>query len=141
MLKKFDSSDLQIAAKYIQEVYSNPTWNEKWTLERAKRRIKYFTSSLASLSYTIQSENEIIGFLFGRIDVIAEDDIFYLDELFIHPAFQKKGHGFAALQQLETELRAINISRIELHTITDDIRFYNKCGYTNSAYIHFEKKL
>lgn len=140
-LEKFDSSNLETAAEYIQKVYSNPTWGENWTLERAKKRVKYITSNFTSLAYTIKKEEDIVGFMFGKLDIIGEDDIFYLDELFINPSFQRKGYGLQALNKLETELRDRNINKIELHTIDDDVKFYNKCGYTKSPYIHFEKKL
>lgn len=56
----------------LQETYKQPPWEENWTLERAKMRVDYFTSGIATLSFKVVNEKETIGYVFARKDIIAE---------------------------------------------------------------------
>lgn len=140
-LFKYKLDDKTNAIKALIETYVQPPWEEKWTEDRVEKRIEYFTTGKASLSYRIDNDGVTVGFIFGRKEIIAQKDIFYLDELFIHPDYQRKGYGRLALNCLEKELLSIGISSIELHTIKEDVGFYTKVGYKRSELILFEKKI
>jgi GNAT superfamily N-acetyltransferase len=140
-LVSYSLDDKKTAAEILVETYAREPWNEKWTIERAEKRIVFFTTGEATRSYKILYDDEMVGFLFGRMDLIAEKDIFYLDELFISPNHQRKGYGRLALECLEMELKSNGVTSIELHTIEEDVGFYTKVGYKRSDLILFEKEI
>lgn len=140
-LRACTEEDIPHAANLMRLVYSEPPWNEKWQPERALRRIKTFMSGSASRAYAMIVETATVGYLFGRIDVAMKGDIFYVNEMFVNPGYQRQGCGSMALAQLTGELKKANVSRIELHTISEDISFYEKNGFSPSSFHYLEKEI
>lgn len=140
-LRACTEDDIPNAAQLMCTVYSAPPWNEKWKLDRAHKRITAFLSGINARGYAMIVETEIVGYLFGRIDLAMKDDVFYVEEMFVHPGYQRKGCGSMALAQLQTELKNTNVTKIELHTISEDISFYEKNGFSPSSYLYLEKKI
>lgn len=140
-LQKCGKADIPAAAQMMCTVYAEPPWSEKWQLDRAEKRIAGFLSGDYRRGYAMILERDPIGYLFGRIDLTAKNDIFYVDELFVHPRYQRKGSGSMAMVHLAQELKKEGISRIELHTISEDVSFYEKNGFVKSSYRYLEKKI
>lgn len=134
-------SDIVIAARLMCEAYKEPPMCEEWQMERALKRISYFISGASARGYAMISETEIIGFLFGRLDITVNGDVFYVNEIFVHPGYQRKGCGSLALSRLKEELKPTGVTRIELHTISEDISFYEKNGFAPSSYLYLEKEI
>ena len=140
-LRQCDKSDVTSAAQMLCIVYSELPQNESWQLDRAEKRIEMYISGEGRRGYALTMENETIGYLFGRKDFLADKDVFYVDELFVHPRYQRKGCGSLAMGELERELKKEGVSRIELHPIADDISFYKKNGFSTSSYVYLEKEI
>lgn len=134
-------SDITSAARLMCEAYNQPPWNEEWQMERALRRISYFMSGVNTRGYAMLVERDTVGYLFGRLDVTMKGDVFYVEEIFVHPNYQRKGCGSMALGQLADELKTTGVNRIELHTISEDISFYEKNGFSPSSHKYLEKEI
>ena len=141
ILKQCGTDDIKEAAQMMSFVYSQAPQNENWPIARAEARIGMYLSGEGRRGYAFTMENETIGYLFGRKDFTAEREVFYVDELFVHPRYQRKGCGSMAMSELERELRREGVSRIELHPIADDISFYKKNGFATSSYVYLEKNI
>ena len=122
-------------------VYAEPPYNENWPLERAEKRIAAYMSGSNCKGYALIVETQVIGFLFGRIIIGAKCSNFYVDEIFVHPNYQRKGCGSMALNALRDELKKDGICKIELHTLSEDVSFYEKNGFTKFPYTNMEKIL
>ncbi|MBP8640888.1 MAG: GNAT family N-acetyltransferase [Oscillospiraceae bacterium] len=140
-LRACDKSDIPNAAQMLCRVYAEAPYNENWPLERAEKRIASYLSGSNCRGYSLIVETQVIGFLFGRILVGAKCSNFYVDEIFVHPNYQRKGCGSMALNALHEELKKDCIFKIELHTLTEDVSFYEKNGFVRSAYANMEKAL
>ena len=140
-LRACDQSDIPNAAQMLCRVYAGAPWNENWSLERAEKRISSYLSGSHLKGYALIIETQIIGYLFGRIITAAECNSFYVDEIFVHPHYQRKGCGTMALNALQEELQKDGICKIELHTIAEDANFYEKNGFTKTSYVNLEKVL
>ena len=141
ILRQCEKDDIIPAAQMLCLVYGESPENERWSIDRAKKRIDMYLSGEGRRGYAFTMENETIGYLFGRKDFAADKDVFYVDELFVHPRYQRKGCGSMAMSELERELRREGVSRIELHPIADDISFYKKNGFATSSYVYLEKNI
>lgn len=140
-LRDCTKEDIPEAAQMMCAVYAEPPFNERWQYERAEKRITAFLSGIGAKGYSLNIETQVIGYLFGRKDITAKGDVFYVQELFVNPAYQRKGAGSMAIDQLKDELRKEGVRKIELHTLSEDISFYEKNGFKPSSYLYLEKDI
>ncbi|MGI5984833.1 MAG: GNAT family N-acetyltransferase [Clostridiales bacterium] len=140
-LRACDKSDIPKAAQMLCRVYAEAPYKENWPLDRAEKRITSYMSGSHSRGYALIVETQIVGYLFGRIITAAKSNHFYVDEIFVHPNYQRKGCGSMALNALPGELKKENIEKIELHTLSEDASFYEKNGFTKSPYVNMEKTI
>lgn len=138
---KFNEKYIEKAALALVNTYLQDPWNEKWTINSARRRIEIFISNPNAFSYIIENNQNIVGYIFGHKDIMSDGDVALIDELFILPEFQTNGYAKRALELLCQIFKEENINKIELYTIVEDLRFYNKCGFEKNNYIHCEKQL
>lgn len=138
-LRACDKDDIPNAAQILCRVYAEPPFSENWPLDRAEKRITSYFSGSNFRAYALIVETQVIGYLFGRIITGAKYNNFYVDEIFVHPNYQRKGCGSMALNALHDELNKDCIAKIELHTLREDASFYEKNGFSRSNYVNMER--
>ena len=97
-LSKTKRFELKTISQIYLEEMSKPPYNEKWTLRKAKEKMKFFLKFYDL--YTIQVEKEIIGFIVINPKFMCPGEVAFGEELVIKESFQKKGIGKEIMEKI-----------------------------------------
>lgn len=123
-----EKGDIPALARAMASAYAEAPWNERWTQARAERRVSAILGNYQALGLVAEEGGEIVGGLLGHVDPYAEEDFFFVSELFVVPDRKRKGVGRRLLAELEPALEARGVRVVQLISIDDNAPFYRKCG-------------
>lgn len=124
----YKEADIEGLASAMSKAYSEEPWNEQWNQERAVRRVQAILGNYQSIGLVAEDDGVIVGGLLGFVDPYADEDFFYVSEIFVVPEYKKHGIGKNLLKELEEEIKKQGISVIQLMSIEPNEVFYGKCG-------------
>lgn len=126
--RMYKESDIEGLAIAMSKAYSEEPWNEQWSSERAVRRVQAIVGNYQSIGLVAEDEGVIVGGLLGFVDPYADEDFFYVSEIFVVPELKKQGIGRNLIRKLEEEIKERGISVVQLMSIEPNEVFYGKCG-------------
>ena len=126
--RMYKESDIEGLATAMSKAYSEEPWNEQWSSERAVRRVQAIVGNYQSIGLVAEDEGVIVGGLLGFVDPYADEDFFYVSEIFVVPEYKKQGIGRNLIRKLEEEIKKRGISVVQLMSIEPNEVFYGKCG-------------
>lgn len=129
---EFQEAYLDEIVKFYLEHYNSE--GGTWTYEKAYKRIHQITSMEDSMVLQQFEDGQLVGFLMGCFKEFDDSRGFYIEEILVSSAFQRKGYGSDLLRHLKAVLEQENCDWIELLTTTGEQhqRFYSRNGYTRS---------
>ncbi|MCR5122960.1 MAG: GNAT family N-acetyltransferase [Ruminococcus sp.] len=125
IVKKEDTDGL---AKAMSLAYSEEPWNENWSEEKAVKRVQAILGNYQAFGIAAADNEQILGAVLGHVDPYAEEDFFFVSELFVVPEYKKRGIGRQLISELEILLKEKGINVIQLISIDYNDNFYHKCG-------------
>ncbi len=132
-IKQINQNDIAGLAEAMAAAYSEEPWDEKWSQEKAERRIRAILGNFEAMGLAAFDDGKIIGAILGYVDPYAEEDFFFVSELFVIPEKKKQGLGKQLLAELEKALKEKKVSVVQLISIDYNESFYKKCGLNRDA--------
>lgn len=123
-----NENDYKQLAIAMGKAYSEAPWNENWTSKKAIRRVKAILMNFESLGIAAIEDGQFVGGALGYVDPYADEDFFFVSELFVIPEKKKHGIGRQLLDELKEKLKEKEIGVMQLISIDSNLKFYEKCG-------------
>ena len=128
-IEALTQSHLDECANLIVSTFNAGPWNDRWTLDRAKKALTW-TLEVPGFLGLVSLDDEVLGFVTGYREPDDVRDVFYLNALCVRLGMQGSGVGSRLLEHLKDELEMSGVSTIYLitHKDTPAESFYKKNG-------------
>lgn len=142
MIRSFSQTNLQKCCELYINVFNAPPWNDEWTNETAHTYLKELTDHKRFLGFTLWTNEQLTGAVFAHMKNHYRGDEIYIDELFISPDHQRKGHGMLLMDEVEKYAKENSFISVTLLTGVKKpaFNFYEKRGYKHLDYLAFMYK-
>jgi len=139
MIRPYQKEDLSGCVQLLMAAYNGEPWCNHWMEETGSRYLCEFTASRDFVGWVAMENDQLAGALFSHRQTWWTKDELYVNELFVHPDFQGKGHGKSLLQAAEEHCIKNGLAGVTLLTNRHmpAMTFYQQNGYTAGDHVIF----
>lgn len=139
MTRSFAEKDIAACAGLFTEVFNSEPWNDRWTVDLAIDYFQDIINTPGFEGFVLENESAIAGFILGTRKKWWSGDIYYLYEMCVNQAFQRKGAGSQLFSDAKASLAQKGFSSIVLLTerTFPAAHFYEKHGFYESPDTRF----
>lgn len=132
ILQKAKKKNLKEIAKIYTKEFSKKPYNEPWTIELAKEKIKKIKKYTDI--WKIQINKEIIGFIIINTNWWFPNETIFIEEFAIKEKYQNKGIGKKILTIISTIYQNKGFKKIIgiSNRTANAYKFYEKIGFKES---------
>lgn len=143
MIRPYEKEDLPGCVQMLMAAYNGEPWRNHWTEETGSRYLLEFTASRDFVGWVAVEDGKLAGVLLGHRQTWWTQDELYVDELFVDPDYQGKGHGKRLLQAAEEHCVNNGLAGVTLLTNRHmpALAFYQQNGYTVGDHVIFLYKV
>lgn len=124
-------NNLDRYAAIYAAAFSGKPWNDPWKAEDAAIHIKELLESKNAYALECLVGGEVAGFILGTSMLFHYGRTFEINDLAVHPDYQKRGIAKLLLDRLLSDIKAQGIVGVHLITQGDGFlpKFYEKHGF------------
>lgn len=121
-------------ARIFQQVFTAPPWNEHWSEASASAVLDEWLPLQRFYGLVAVIDEELVGFVFGRLESWDTKQLFYVKELGVLPGLRRAGIGSALTETLEVRMKERGVDMLYLNTLKDSpaAEFYSAREYRAS---------
>lgn len=129
-IRKVIENDIDTISAFYMESY-NQTDENKWTLDKAKKRIIQLFSKVDSHCFIFEDCDQIFGFAMGYCEELSDSCVYFLTDVVIEQSIRGNGYGTMILTELETYLKNIKVDKILLLSNKNELnqKFFEKSDF------------
>jgi aminoglycoside 6'-N-acetyltransferase I len=135
--------DLEGAAALYQQTFNAAPWNEGWSIEAARERLKAIWAAPNGLGVLAHRDGAPIAFALGYLETWVSGTHFQLKEMCTAPLEQQKGIGSFLLSFLLQTLKERGVVEVfcETRAGVPAEAFYRKMGFRKLNVVGLGKRL
>lgn len=120
-------------------------WNstgDDWTAELVYSRVWQVLGAPDSYCMIAEDGEQVVGFAMGQMETFNDLAAYNLSEIIVAMEYQNKGFGTLMMAELESRVKQLGASMIQLKSVNDDLHehFYGKLGYNDASNLKLKSK-
>lgn len=137
MVREMKKEDITDCARILCAVYNNEKWQCRWNLGKAFAYLEDYFAAGKFVGYVAESDHVICGSIFCHEKVWWNNNEVFIDEMFVHPDFQRKGYGTMLIGAVEEYVKEKKLAGFTLLTnrYSDAPKFYHKNGFEDGEHV------
>ncbi len=131
-IQKCNIENIERYGEIYAKAFSGEPWNDAWEVEDAIIHVRELLESKTAYGLECVVDGEIAGFILGTSMMFHYGRSFDLNDLAVHPDYQRQGLAKKLLDQLLLDLKEMKMSDVHLITAGEGVLpvFYEKYGFT-----------
>ncbi len=142
--KETELSDLNEMAILYMETFNSEPWNDRWTLDTAKKRLHQMINTEDFYGLCAYRNQLLCGVILGSMEQFFNGIMFNVKEFWVKNGMRGSGIGTAIFKEFERRLAEKGVNEIILFTSKGDYteHFYHKQNMiSNNDMVFMGKRL
>lgn len=130
-IQPIQAAHLRRYAEIYAKAFSGEPWNDPWRIEDAEIHIREIMESCQSYGLEYVSDGVVAGFILGASMLFHYGRTFEINDLAVHPGFQRQGIASKLLARCLEDVKQQGIVGVHLITAAEGLlpSFYEKFGF------------